>query len=269
MFLNTLGSKAAARTRGGLTLIEILVVIAIVVTMAAILFPVVLSAKESGRQTKCLGNLRDIGAAVTLYISDWNEALPSTVGGAHFFLLNKYVKAPVYLTASGKVPRSVWQCPSIPPGSKSVVYDTFWRSNNCVPPWGRAQTINVGNSYVMNGDVCIIIHDDGTISPGHLTDFQMPSHMILLAEACYAAAGMYGMHDKVPCAVQPTVEGPGTVSGWCKHASPASANSSSVVHPYHNGNANFLFCDMHVKALNYVPPQQQWNAKYRPRSIGR
>lgn len=42
----------------GFTLIELLVVIAIIAILAAILFPVMASAREQGRQAKCINNLK-------------------------------------------------------------------------------------------------------------------------------------------------------------------------------------------------------------------
>jgi prepilin-type N-terminal cleavage/methylation domain-containing protein len=56
--------------RRAFTLIELLVVIAIVAILAAILFPVFASAREAGRKTVCLSNMRQIGVAFTLYGTD-------------------------------------------------------------------------------------------------------------------------------------------------------------------------------------------------------
>ncbi len=60
---------------GGFTLIELLVVIAIIAILAALLLPGLAAAKESGRTTRCLNNLRQLGLGVTLYASD-NGAFP-------------------------------------------------------------------------------------------------------------------------------------------------------------------------------------------------
>ena len=46
--------------KDGFTLIELLVVIAIIAILAAILFPVFLSAKEKARAATCFSNLRQI-----------------------------------------------------------------------------------------------------------------------------------------------------------------------------------------------------------------
>lgn len=58
------------------TLIELLVVIGILALLAAILLPVISRAKEHGRATACLSNLRQIGLAVQLYTQDNHNRLP-------------------------------------------------------------------------------------------------------------------------------------------------------------------------------------------------
>src|SRR5205809_6910971 len=64
----------------GFTLIEVLVVIAIIVMLAAILIPSLNSALESAKATKDLSNLRQIGAATQMYMNDNNGVLFSTTG---------------------------------------------------------------------------------------------------------------------------------------------------------------------------------------------
>ena len=62
--------------RPGFTLVELLVVIAIVAILAALLLPALARARESGRATACLGNLRQIGAALQLYTQDNDNRMP-------------------------------------------------------------------------------------------------------------------------------------------------------------------------------------------------
>jgi len=62
--------------RRGFTLIEMLIVIAIMAILAAILFPVFAKAREKARQAACSSNLKQIGLAVMMYISDYDQVLP-------------------------------------------------------------------------------------------------------------------------------------------------------------------------------------------------
>lgn len=67
---------SGTRSRG-FTLIELLVVIAIIAILAAILFPVFTSAKESGRRAACINNLKQISTAFDLYLSSSSERYPA------------------------------------------------------------------------------------------------------------------------------------------------------------------------------------------------
>ena len=63
------------------TLIELLVVITIIAILAAIIFPVFASARESARQIACTSDLRQLGLAVLMYTQDNDEVLPGSYSG--------------------------------------------------------------------------------------------------------------------------------------------------------------------------------------------
>lgn len=57
------------------TIIELLVVVAIIAILAAILFPVFAQAKEAARKTVSLSNLKQIGTAWLMYNADHDDTL--------------------------------------------------------------------------------------------------------------------------------------------------------------------------------------------------
>jgi len=60
----------------GFTLIELLVVVAILAILAAILFPAFSRAREKARQASCMSNLKQLAAAVQMYVSDYDGMYP-------------------------------------------------------------------------------------------------------------------------------------------------------------------------------------------------
>lgn len=55
------------------TLIELLVVIAIMSIMASILLPALSKAREKGKRTVCLSNLKQIGVSLHIYAQEYGE----------------------------------------------------------------------------------------------------------------------------------------------------------------------------------------------------
>jgi prepilin-type N-terminal cleavage/methylation domain-containing protein len=58
------------------TLIELLVVIAIIAILAALLLPVLATAKEKGLRAACKSNMHQAALAVHMYAHDWQDKLP-------------------------------------------------------------------------------------------------------------------------------------------------------------------------------------------------
>jgi prepilin-type N-terminal cleavage/methylation domain-containing protein/prepilin-type processing-associated H-X9-DG protein len=60
----------------GFTLLELLVVVALIALLAALLLPAVAKSKERGKSAACLSNLRQTGIALQLYVQDHDNRLP-------------------------------------------------------------------------------------------------------------------------------------------------------------------------------------------------
>ena len=61
---------------GGFTLIELLVVVAIIALLMAILMPALAKAREQAKSTACLSNMKQLGAMIQMYASEYNGCIP-------------------------------------------------------------------------------------------------------------------------------------------------------------------------------------------------
>ncbi len=68
-------------SQSGFTLIEVLVVIAIISLLMGILIPVLSKVKYQARLTICASNLRQVGLAIQLYADDYDGLIPFGPGG--------------------------------------------------------------------------------------------------------------------------------------------------------------------------------------------
>lgn len=106
-------ARSGLMGRRAFTLVELLVVIAVVAILAALLLPALSSAKERARQAQCAGHLRQIALATTLYVDDQEDTFPwqpedglaaKAVGGHgtnYYDFLMPYLRNPnVWLCAS-------------------------------------------------------------------------------------------------------------------------------------------------------------------------
>jgi prepilin-type N-terminal cleavage/methylation domain-containing protein/prepilin-type processing-associated H-X9-DG protein len=83
------------------TLIELLIVIAIIAILAAMLMPALKKARESSQTARCGSNLRQIGYGIFQYANDFNDWLPPFhFSGANGFYWNRGLQILGYMGSS-------------------------------------------------------------------------------------------------------------------------------------------------------------------------
>lgn len=168
------------KAKGGFTLAELLVLVAIVAILAALLLPALARVRSRAGQSQCEGDLREVGMAIALYAADFSDSLPVLPEpnpfpngvGAYY---KQLVKGYLGLKGPASPEETVFKCPS----------DT----NYCV------QLRHAFVSYVFNGYE--VSPGDLPRITGHpLAGLAAPSRGVLAGEA----AGFFGgqWHPRAP-----------------------------------------------------------------------
>ena len=142
------------------TLVELLVVIAIIAILVSMLMPALSKARDKSRSVKCLANLKQMGNALSMYIIDNNDYIPTVMqesaAGAGTTrawyacdVLGRYVGYQgrnVSGAASQKWQGTIYDCPSNPLGA--------------IAPVAGSATVNYGFNNMtggLGGDNSIIV----------------------------------------------------------------------------------------------------------------
>lgn len=170
------------------TLIELLVVIAIITILLSLLVPGVKVAMEHGRQTSCRSNLKQIGAALTLYADDhkgWlvfkdGRTTPNYQGGVlqgeyPFSQHGRILNTQGYVTDA-----KLWICPSDKvegvnlekPVAPAVDMTTFASFGNC--SYMYIAGYNVNSAFETASTAPVMADESNAREQGNLTPGAMP-----------------------------------------------------------------------------------------------
>ena len=212
-----MSQKPVKLRHSAFTLIELLVVIAIIAILAAMLLPSLSHAKEAGRSAACKSNLRQIGMATTLYLSDFQKyPLWLTTGStAHY-----WDTAILPFASNG---RDVFRCPSnqnAPP----------WTNNPAQPQQNSSYDYNMaGSGHFTPPTTAPSLGLDGGTYYLRESQVKVPSDMISVIDATPTTGNSGGDHDADDI------------------SDPVNLLAEVVVTPRHNRGANAVFCDAHVE----------------------
>lgn len=108
---------SAPRRRCGLTLVELLIVIAVIAILVGVMFPVLQVVRESARRSSCGNNLRQLALAMMTY-SDSHKSLPGWRNTIDPFSTSRAQSDPKKGTVS-------WSIPILPNIEEIGLYDWY------------------------------------------------------------------------------------------------------------------------------------------------
>ena len=255
--------------RAGFTLIELLVVIAVIAILAALLLPTLSSAKSAAQSTQCKSNLKQLGLALNMHVSDL-QCYPQSEygsvtsgGGTNRWdeLLNSYLKqATVQLTRHPHYyPQygGVFLCPSgLERRSRAELWSYGYNS------WGIANGLfPIGKPGQGLG-----VRFPGVNEPREAareTDVIVPSDMIAIADAFFRTSRKMSMIEGEPSLAR---------NDFLFSSSLSPRDDIQSAKARHRGKLNVTFCDGHVEAFRVHAlyfeetdeDYKRWNRDHQP-----
>ncbi len=255
-------TQAAARAAGarGFTVVELLVVIAVLSLLIGVLLPALAGARERGRAAACASNLRQLATANELYVGDHRGHYAP--GAADIVTHNRHrwhgtrdaVGVPfvpqggsltTYVDGPGSS-RAIRACPSFVDTLDSA--DAFERGCG---GYGYNNAY-VGTHRAQRGPDCWGVVTDHHGAPAHL--FRSPARTVMFADSAFAAEGIIEYSFLEPRF----------------HADYPQARHDPSTHFRHAERANLAWLDGHVSsaARHFTWSSGLYPANPQPLSIG-
>lgn len=231
------------------TLIEILVVIAIIGILAAILFPVFSRARENARRSSCQSNLKQIGLGVAQYVQDYDETYPilEDSGSGGIFSTGTPAALSDKQTWIDRVfpyikSRQVFHCPSVGEAKGGAAEQfshygfTAYTERSCNGDLGFAGQKGLMKLAEIQRPAEVLIMSDYRVAYPHVAG------VWALSQFCFTSASYIitpGEYSSVPEA-----------TAMCNDGTDCSM---TPVDARHLSGANYAFFDGHVKWLGFKP----------------
>jgi prepilin-type N-terminal cleavage/methylation domain-containing protein len=178
--MRTLGDHVGMR-RKGFTLVELLVVVAIIVILAAILYPVFAATRRAANNATCLSNLKQIGLGVQMYAQDYDESFPAACTQADRVIGKAQPNWPTPTPYLWEVVKpyikndAIWRCPG------DIGWYSQTRTGVMIVDFRPNTYTKTGSSYTYNTD---LVWDDQTNqwAPMTISQIQKPTETFMVAE---------------------------------------------------------------------------------------
>lgn len=231
--------------RDRFTLVEMLVVIAIIAVLSSLLLPALGKAREAGKKILCGNNLRQIGQGLALYVSDNGNWMPKAYTNTEYVgALDDYLRQNPKFVGSSAIlfpaPQGLYFCPNTP----SHAYDSICWSGGAGSEGAYflsvyRQTCNNSFDDRCGGWCYSSVSTGAGIHPYRRADTIMAGSAIL-TEMNYAVIATGGNSCKNMMYASCSAQYPGVSFPW------------APAFNYHIRSANFLFADSHVMAYQYT-----------------